>query len=120
MVFRKIVGKTNKTLARQFQWLRFFFDAGSWFDIVSSNYQTFRIDVTYRLSCQHHEGRPKMNETKIILRFRLPTYQYTLEANNPTVRSLGYPATRFEDRLMLDRLNFFTTRANMGSIRISS
>jgi len=60
-----------------------------------------------------------MNETKIILRFLLPTYQYTLEVNNPTVRPLGYPATRLEGSL-IDRLSFFTMRVNMGSIRIGS
>ena len=57
-----------------------------------------------------------MKKTKIILRFLLPPYQYTPETIHPTVRPLRNPATGFEANLMLDRLGFFTTRANMSGI----
>ena len=57
-----------------------------------------------------------MKKAKIILRFLLPSYQYTPETIHPTVSSLGDPATGFEANLMLDRLGFFTTRANMSGI----
>ena len=57
-----------------------------------------------------------MKKAKIILRLLLPAYQYAPETIHPTVRSLGHPATRLEAHLTLDRLGFFTPRANMSSI----
>jgi hypothetical protein len=57
-----------------------------------------------------------MKKAKIILRFLLPPYQYTPETIHPTVRPLRDPATGFEANPTLDRLGFFTTRANMSSI----
>jgi hypothetical protein len=57
-----------------------------------------------------------MNKSEIVLRFLLPTYQDTPEAIHPTVCSLRHPTACFEANLMLDRLSFFTARANMGGI----
>jgi hypothetical protein len=57
-----------------------------------------------------------MKKAEIILRFLLPPYQYTPETIHPTVRPLGHPATGFEANLILDRLGFFTPRANMSGI----
>ena len=57
-----------------------------------------------------------MNQSNVVLRFLLPTDQDTPEAIHPAVRSLRHPAARFEAHLMLDRLSFFTTRADMSGI----
>ena len=57
-----------------------------------------------------------MNKSKVVLRFLLPTDQDTAEAIHPTVCSLRHPTACFEANLMLDRLSFFTARANMGGI----
>lgn len=57
-----------------------------------------------------------MKKAKIILRFLLPSYQYTPVTIHPTVRPLGHPATSLEANLTFDRLGFFTPRANMGGI----
>jgi hypothetical protein len=57
-----------------------------------------------------------MKKAKIIFRFLLPAYQDTPETIHPTVRSLGHPATGLEAHLTLDRLGFFTPRANMSGI----
>ena len=58
-----------------------------------------------------------MKKAKVILRFLLPSYQYATETIHPTVRSLGHPPAGLEANLTLDRLGFFTPRANMSSIR---
>ena len=57
-----------------------------------------------------------MKKAKIILRFLFPSYQYAPETIHPTMRPLGHPATGLEANLTLDRLGFFTPRANMSSI----
>ena len=57
-----------------------------------------------------------MKKAKIILRFFLPSYQYASETIHPTVCPLGHPATGLEANLTLDRLRFFTTRANISGI----
>lgn len=57
-----------------------------------------------------------MKKAKIILRFLLPAYQYAPETIHPTVRPLGHPATGLEANLTLERLGFFTPRANMSGI----
>ena len=57
-----------------------------------------------------------MKKAKIILRFFLPSYQDTPETIHPTMRPLGHPATGREAHLTLDRLGFFTPRANMSGI----
>ena len=57
-----------------------------------------------------------MKKAKIILRFLLPSYQYAPETIHPTVRPLGHPTTGLEANLTLDRLGFFTRRANMSGI----
>lgn len=57
-----------------------------------------------------------MNQSKVVLRFLLPTDQDTPEAIHPTVRSFRDPAACFEAHLMLDRLSFFAPRANMSGI----
>jgi len=57
-----------------------------------------------------------MNQSKVVLRFLLPTDQDTPEAIHPTVRSFRHPPACFEAHLMLDRLSFFAPRANMSGI----
>lgn len=57
-----------------------------------------------------------MKQSQIIFRFLFPARQDAAKPVHPAMCSLDNPASRFKASLMLNRLCFFTARANMGRI----